>query len=205
MRESKDSQAPLGFPAIAMTSASIFGVHQQLALLGYVTLVILATGSGTAWAAHSTCALMQSIPGGEATAEAAILNHLKAQPPTTFSGKVKVGEVLNQPVKVNVSVTIKDPQDVDLKCLKSNFTYKFGIKVKVSGKAGSDTHQGTGRIGGHYTVTLAPNQATVCVGNLRLVGFNLAGVNNHVDNWIRAKINSSGLVANFPCQHIPIP
>ncbi|MDP2816428.1 MAG: hypothetical protein Q8O19_07095 [Rectinemataceae bacterium] len=188
-----------------MTLASKFGVQQPLALLGYATLVILVTGSGAARAGHSTCSLMQSIPGGEATAEAAILNHLKAQPPTTFSGKVKVSEVLNQPVKVTVSVTIKDPKDADLKCLKSNFTYKFGIKVKVSGKAGSDTHQGTGQVGGHYTVTLAPSQAKVCVSNLRLVGFNLTGVNNHVDNWIRAKINSSGLVANFPCQHIPIP
>ncbi len=188
-----------------MTVAFKFGVPQQLALLGYAMLVILATGSGAARAAHSTCGLMQSIPGGEVTAEAVILNHLKAQPPTTFSGKVKVSEVLNQPIKVNVSVTIKDPKDVNLQCLKSNFTYKFGIKVKVSGKAGSDTHQGTGQIGGHYTATLAPNQATVCASNLRLVGFNLAGVNNHVDNWIRAKINSSGLVANFPCQHIPIP
>jgi hypothetical protein len=54
-------------------------------------------------------------------------------------------------------------------------------------------------------VTLAPNQATVCVTNLRLDGLNLTGVNNRVDNWIRARINSSGLVANFPCQHIPIP
>jgi hypothetical protein len=188
-----------------MTVASKFGVQQQLALLGYAMLVILATGSGTARAAHSTCALMQSIPGGEATAEAVILKHLKAQPPATFSDKVKVGEVMNQPIKVNVSVTIKDPKDVDLKCLKSNFTYKFGIKVTVSGKAGSDTHQGTGRIAGHYTVTLAPNQATVCVSNLRLDGLNLAGVHSRVDNMIRAKINSSGLVANFPCQHIPVP
>jgi len=188
-----------------MTVASKFGVQQPLALLGYAMLVMLATGSGAARAAHSTCSLMQSIPGGEATAEAAILNHLKAQPPTTFSGKVKVGEVMNQPIKVNVSVTIKDPKDVDLKCPQSNFTYKFGIKVTVSGKAGSDTHQGTGRVGGHYTVALAPNQATVCVSSLRLDALNLAGVNNRVDNWIRAKINSSGLVANFPCQHIPIP
>jgi hypothetical protein len=188
-----------------MTLAFKFGVQQQLALLGYATLVILVTGSGAVRAAYSTCSLMQSIPGGEATAEAAILNHLKAQPPMTFSDKVKVGEVMNQPIKVNVKVTIEDPKDVDLKCLKSNFTYKFGIKVTVSGKAGSDTHQGTGRIGGHYTVTLAPNQATVCVTNLRLDGLNLTGVNNRVDNWIRARINSSGLVANFPCQHIPIP
>ena len=187
-----------------MTIASIFGAQQKLALLGYVTIVILATVSGAVRAAHSTCALMQSIPGGEATAEAVILNHLKAQPPTTFSGKVKVGEVLNQPIKVNVSVTIKDPKDVDLTCLKSNLTYKFGIKVTVSGKAGSDTHQGTGRIGGHYTAALAPNQVTVCVTNLRLEGLSLAGVNNHVDNWIRVKINSSGLVANIPCKHIPV-
>ena len=131
-----------------MTIATKFGVPQQFALLACTAILVLAIGSGAALAAHSTCALMQSIPGGETTAEAAIFNHLKAQPPTTFSGKVKVGEVLNQPVKVNVSVTINDPQDVDLKCLKSNFTYKFGIKVKVSGKAGSATHQGTGRIGG---------------------------------------------------------
>lgn len=188
-----------------MTIASIFGAQRQLALLGYVTLVILATVSGAVRAAHSTCALMQSIPGGEATAEAVILSHLKAQPPTTFSDKVKVGEVMNQPIKVNVRVTIKDPRDVDLKCPQSNFTYQFGIKVTVSGKAGSDTHQGTGRVGGHYTVALAPNQATVCVSSLRLDALNLAGVNNRVDNRVRAKINSSGLVANFPCQHIPIP
>jgi hypothetical protein len=187
-----------------MTLAFKFGVPQQLALLGYATLVILVAGSDAVRAAHSTCALMQSIPGGEATAEAAILNHLKAQPPTTFSDKVKVGEVMNQPIKVNASVTIKDPKDVDLKCPQSNFTYKFGIKVTVSGKAVSDTHQGTGQIGGHYTVTLAPNQATVCVSNMRLDGLNLAGVHSRVDNMIRAKINTSGLAANFPCQHIPI-
>lgn len=89
-----------------MTLASKFGVPQQLALLAYATLVILVAGSGAVRAAHSACSLMQSIPGGEATAEAAILNHRKAQPPTTFSDKVKVGEVMNQPIKVNASVTI---------------------------------------------------------------------------------------------------
>jgi len=41
--------------------------------------------------------------------------------------------------------------------------------------------------------------------DLRLDGLSLAGVHSRVDNLIRAKIYSSGLVASFPYQHIPIP
>jgi hypothetical protein len=43
-RESNVSEAPLRFPAVAMTIASKFGVQQPSALLGYAMLVILATG-----------------------------------------------------------------------------------------------------------------------------------------------------------------
>ena len=143
--------------------------------------------------------------GGEATAEGVILSHLQAQPPTTFSGKVKVWSTPVSSIKVKVKVTIKDPKDVDLTCAKSDFSYKFGLKVTVSGKAGSDTHHGTGRITGHYTVAPSPGSATVCVNGLRLAGLNLEGVNNHVDDWIKKQINKSGLVDAFPCQNIPMP
>lgn len=160
---------------------------------------------GAAWAAHSTCSLLEMIPGGEATAEGVILAHLQAQPPTKFSGKVKVGSTPLGPIKVKVKVTIKDPKDVNLTCAESDFSSKFGIKVKVSGKAGSDTHEGTVRIAGHYTVSASPSSATVCVNHLKLDGLNLEGVNNHIDDWIRKKIEASGLVADFPCQHIPLP
>lgn len=176
-----------------------------LAIAG-VALAGEGIGGGTsARAAHSTCALLEPIPGGEATAEGVILAHLQAQPPTKFSGKVKVGSTPFGAVKVKVKVTIKDPKDVTLKCPDSDFSYKFGVKATVSGKAGSDTHEGTGRIAGHYTVSPAPTEAKVCVDHLKLAGLNLEGVNNHVDDWIRGKIQDSALLAGFPCQHIPLP
>lgn len=159
---------------------------------------------GAARAAHSTCSLLDMIPGGEATAEGKILSYLQAQPPTKFSGKVKVGSTPMGAIRVKVKATIKDPKDVDLACAQSDFSYRFGIKVTVSGKAGSDTHSGTGRIVGHYTVSPSPTSATVCVDHLKLAGLNLEGVNNHVDNWIRKQINKSGLLAAFPCQSIPM-
>jgi hypothetical protein len=148
---------------------------------------------------------LEPIPGGEATAEGVILAHLQAQPPTTFKGKVKVGSTPLGAVKVKVKVTIKDPKDVNLKCPDSDFSYKFELKATVSGKAGSDTHKGTGRIGGHYTVSPLPTAARVCVDHLELAGLNLEGVNNHVDDWIRGKIQDSALLAGFPCQNIPMP
>lgn len=178
---------------------------KNLILVSLVSVWFISGAMGEALAAHSTCALLETIPGGEATAEGKILSHLQAQPPTTFSGKVKVGEVLNQPVKVKVKATIKDPTDVDLTCAKSGFSYKFGLKVTVSGKAGSDTHHGTGRITGHYTVAPSPGAASVCVSNLKLAGLNLSGVNNHVDDWIKKQINKSPLLETFPCQNIRIP
>ncbi|MFZ5877666.1 MAG: hypothetical protein ACOYXU_14865 [Nitrospirota bacterium] len=175
----------------------------RLTLVSLVTVLFIGGAmSGTALAAHSTCALMAPIPGGEATAEGKILAYLQAQPPTTFKGKVKVGSTPFGAIKVKVKATIKDPKDVDLTCAQSDFSYKFGIKVTVSGKAGSDTHNGTGRIAGHYTVSPSPNSASVCVNHLKLAGLNLEGVNNHVDDWIKKQINNSGLVG-LPCQNIP--
>jgi len=190
------------------SACSMGGTRQWMAALVVAAVAVAGEGiggGGMALAAHSTCALLETIPGGEATAEGVILAHLQAQPPTTFEGKVKVGEVLNQPVKVKVKATIKDPQDVDLTCAKSGFSYTFGLKVTVSGKAGSDTHHGTGRITGHYTVALSPGNASVCVSDLKLAGLNLEGVNNHVDKWIKKQINKSGLLETFPCQNIPMP
>ncbi len=175
------------------------GLYRILVGLRATTLLVWGLGLGgwaQVYAAHSTCGLISSVPGGEPVVEAAILNYLKSQPPTTFSDKVKVGSTPLGPVKVKVKVTIKDPKDVDLKCTKSDFSYKFGIKATVSGKAGSSTHNGTGRIEGHYTVSPTPK---VCVNNLRLAGLNLENVQNKVDQWIRGQINSSDLTADFPC------
>jgi hypothetical protein len=180
--------------------------------LTFISLVSLVSAlfisgamEGAAWAAHSTCALMEPIPGGEATVEGVILAHLQAQPPTTFKGKVKVGSTPFGAVKVKVKVTIKDPKDVNLKCPDSDFSYKFGLKATVSGKAGSDTHEGSGKIAGHYTVSPQTAAARVCVDHLQLAGLNLEGVNNHVDEWLREKIQESAFMAGFPCQNIPMP
>lgn len=190
------------------SGCSVGAVQRWAVALAVAGVAVAGDGLGgwaTARAAHSTCGLFQSIPGGESTAEGVILAHLQSQPPTTFSGKVKVGSTPVGPIKVKVKVTIKDPKDVSLTCAKSDFSYKFGIKATVSGKAGSDTHHGTGRITGHYTVALSPGNASVCVNDLKLAGLNLEGVNNHVDNWIKKQINKSGLLETFPCQNIPMP
>ncbi len=140
------------------------------------------------------------------TVETWALTNLNNRLPKTFSGKVTVGHVpvTHDPIKVNVEATIKKPaKNVDIVCAPSSFSSRLDIKVRVSGRAGSSTHDGDGRITGHYTVTSSPTR--VRVSNLTMASLNLQGVENDVDNWIRVKINSSGLVANFPCRHIPIP
>lgn len=149
-------------------------------------------------AAHNTCALVAQA-GGEATVEAWALTALNAKLPKTFSGKVTVGHVpvTNDPIRVNVDATIKNPaKNVDIVCAPSSFSSRLDIKVRVSGRAGSSTHDGAGRITGHYTVaSLSP--VRICVSNLNMAGLNLQGVQNDVDNWIRKQINASALVAPF--------
>ena len=81
-------------------------------------------------------------------------------------------------------------------CAASSFSTKFDIEVRVSGRAGSTTHNGDGRIKGHYTVgSLSP--VKICVSNLTLAGLNLHGVQNDVDNWVRRQINASGFLGPF--------
>lgn len=108
--------------------------------------------------------------------------------------------MLGQPVRVDVRLTVKNPKSVDLVCAVSIFSFVFDIVVTVSGQAGSTTHSGSRRIGGHYIVTSAlPNSPpTVCPQNLRLTALNLQGVQNDIDNWVRQQINASALVGNLP-------
>ncbi len=170
-----------------------------------VTAVVLAafTVMGSvvgdwAQASHNTCSLVAQA-GGEATVEAWALAALNAKLPKTFSGKVTVGHVpvTNDPIKVNVDATIKKPaKNVDIVCTPSSFSSRLDIKARVSGRAGSSTHDGDGRITGHYAVaSLSP--VKICVSNLNMAGLNLQGVQNEVDNWIRKQINASGLVGPF--------
>lgn len=169
-----------------------------------VCLAILALAPD-ARASHNTCSLIAQAGGpmmgailGEWVVEEAALVLLNSRLPQTFSGKVTVGRVpvTGDPIKVQVDATLLKPaKNVDIVCASSSFSSKFNVKARVSGKLGSDTHEGEGRVTGHYTVDSTSRKA--CVGNLKLAGLNLRGVQNDVDNWIRKKINASGLVANF--------
>ncbi len=90
---------------------------------------------------------------GEAQVEAWALASLNAKLPKTFSDKVKVGEMLGQPVRVKVRATLERPaKNVNIVCATSSFSTKFDLEVRISGKAGRSTHKGDGRVTGHYTV-----------------------------------------------------
>ncbi len=167
-----------------------------------VSILVVADGGLGGWsraeASHNTCGLIAQVPGGQTAVETWALTALNAKLPKSFSGKVTVGHVpvTGDPIKVNVDATILKPaKNVDIVCIPSSFSSKFDIRVRVSGRLGSDTHSGDGRIAGHYTVTSSPTR--VCVGNLSMAGLNLQGVQNNVDNWIRQQINSSGLIGPF--------
>ena len=106
-------------------------------------------------------------------------------------GKVPI---TNDPIRVDVDATIKKPaKNVNITCASSSFSSKVDIRARVSGQAGSSTHDGDGRITGHYVVYLA-NPPRLCVKNLKMASLNLQGVQNDVDNWIRKKINDSLIV-----------
>ncbi len=146
----------------------------------------------------NTCGPIAQVPGGEATVEAWALANLNAKLPMSYSGKVTVGRVpvTNDPIRVNVDATIKNPaKNVDIVCAQSKFSSRLDVRVRVSGRAGSSTHNGDARVTGNYTVALSP--ARVCVANLKLSDLNMHNVQNDVDDWIRKKINQSGLLAPF--------
>ncbi len=146
----------------------------------------------------NTCGPIAQVPGGEAAVEAWALANLNAKLPMSYSGKVTVGRVpvTNDPIRVNVDATIKNPaKNVDIVCAQSKFSSRLDVRVRVSGRAGSSTHNGDARVTGNYTVALSP--ARVCVANLKLSDLNLHNVQNDVDDWIRKKINQSGLLAPF--------
>ena len=176
---------------------------KRWALAGLLMSSFVVAGGGLggwfrAEGSHNTCGLIAQVPGGQTAVEAWALTALNSKLPQSFSGKVTVGHVpvTGDPIKVNVDATILKPaKNVDIVCTPSSFSSKFDIKVRVSGKLGSDTHSGDGRIAGHYTVSSSPTK--VCVGNLSMAGLNLQGVQNNVDNWIRSQINSSGLIGPF--------
>lgn len=172
-----------------------------LGVLLVATFVVADGGLGgwsRAEASHNTCGLIAQVPGGQTAVEAWALASLNSKLPKSFSGKVTVGHVpvTHDPIKVNVDATILKPaKNVDIVCTPSSFSCKFDIRVRVSGRLGSDTHSGDGRITGHYTVTTSPTR--VCVSNLSMAGLNLQGVQNDVDNWIRKQINASSLIGPF--------
>jgi hypothetical protein len=155
-------------------------------------------GTAPVHAAHNTCSLVTQA-GGETAVETWALTNLNAKLPKTFSGKVTVGRVpvTNDPIRVDVDATIKKPaKSVDITCASSALSSKLEIRVRVSGRAGSSTHEGDGRITGHYTIAAA-SPPRVCVSNLKMASLNLQGVQNDVDDWIRKQINHSALVGNF--------
>lgn len=171
--------------------------------LGAFGLTFLLAGEGPGGrsevhAGHNTCALVTQA-GGEATVEGWALGALNGKLPKSFSDKVTVGHVpiTNDPIKVDVDATVKKPaKNVNIVCGSSSLSSKLDIKVRVSGKAGSSTHEGEGRITGHYTV-VAGSPIKICVSNINMASLNLQGVQNDVDNWIRKKINNSSIVGNF--------
>ncbi len=149
-------------------------------------------------ASHNTCALL-SQAGGEAAVESQALTELNKQLPKHFSGKVTVGRVpvTNDPIRVEVDATVKKPaKSVSITCASSRLATRVDLRVRVSGRAGSSTHEGEGRITGHYTIQ-ASTPPRVCVRDLKMASLNLQGVQNDVDDWIRGKINESSLVGNF--------
>lgn len=194
----KETPLNVARPCIANYRA---GKRWTLVGLLMSTLVIAGGGSGgwtKAEGSHNTCGLVAQVPGGETQVETWASTNLNNRLPMTFSGKVRVGTTpWGDPIKVNVDATIKKPaKNVDIVCIPSSFSSRFDLTVRVSGRLGSDTHSGDGRIAGHYTVSsISPPR--VCVGSLGLAGFNLHGVQNDVDNWIRKKINASGLIGPF--------
>lgn len=153
---------------------------------------------GSRASSMNTCGPIAQVPGGEAAVEAWALANLNAKLPMSYSGKVTVGRVpvTNDPIRVDVDATIKNPaKSVDIVCAQSRFSSRLDVRVKVSGKAGSSTHNGDARVTGNYTVALSP--ARVCVANLKLSDLNLHNVQNDVDDWVRKKLNQSGLMGPF--------
>lgn len=180
------------------------GTDVRWAAVGVLVSSLLVVGGGLGGrsevhAAHNTCGPIQQV-GGEASVEAKALNALNGRLPRSFSGKVTVGHipVTNDPIRVDVDATIKKPaKNLNLTCASSNFSTRVDIRVRVSGKAGSSTHEGDGRITGHYVVILG-NPMRMCVRGLKMANLNLQGVQNDVDNWIRKKINDS-IIVNEIC------
>lgn len=170
---------------------------------GVLVLCFLVAGDGLGdWsevhASHNTCGAIQQA-GGEALVEAKALEALNQRLPQDFSGKVTVGHVpvTNDPIRVDVDAKIKKPaKNVNVTCASSGFSTRVDIRVRVSGKAGSSTHEGDGRITGHYLV-YAGNPSRMCVKDLKMSNLNLQGVQNDVDNWIRKKINDSVIVSTI--------
>jgi hypothetical protein len=184
----------------------LVGANARRLAVGLLVASALAAGGGIGhWAevsaAHNTCQAINQA-GGEAAMEAHAKATLDSRLPQSYSGKVTVGKVpvTNDPIRVDVDATIKKPaKSVNITCASSTFSTRVDIRAKVSGRAGSSTHEGDGRITGHYFVYLA-NPPRVCVKNLKMASLNLEGVQNDVDNWIRKKINDSIIVQDICSQ-----
>ncbi len=176
------------------------GPNARWIAVGMLVTSVLVAGDGIGrWsevhASHNTCQLLNQF-GGEASVEARAKATLDSRLPQTYSGKVTVGKVpiTNDPIRVDVDATIKKPaKNINITCASSSFSSKVDIRARVSGQAGSSTHDGDGRITGHYVVYLA-TPPRLCVKNLKMASLNLQGVQNDVDNWIRKKINDSLIV-----------
>ena len=165
-------------------------------ILGGLGIVVAIAGPVAA--SHNTCALVNQA-GGEPAVEAWALAKVNTKLPKHFSDKVTVGHVpvTNDPIKVDVDATVKKPaKSVNITCATSAFSTRVDIRVRVSGRAGSSTHEGEGRISGHYTISAA-NPPRVCVSDLKMASLNLQNVQNEVDDYIRKQINKSALVENF--------
>lgn len=189
---------PGGIRRSAVSAAGVETGQRRVAV-GLLMAIFMVVWLGTlsqGEASHNTCSLVAQV-GGEAQVEAWALASLNSKLPKTFSDKVKVGEVLGQPVRVNVRATMEKPaKNVDIVCASSSFSSKLDLEVRISGKAGSSTHNGDGRVTGHYTVA-STSPVKVCMGDLKLAGLNLRNVQNEVDGWIRKQTNKSGLLGSF--------
>jgi hypothetical protein len=163
-------------------------------------LAVAACGAPSAMASHSTCAAMGG-PANEALAESLILAEMKDEGTLHFGPKkVRIGGPDWAPIKVKVEAWVSNPRNLDITCATSTFKLKVDVKARVSGRAGSVTKKGDARIEGHIKVVLS-TPPKVCPEDVKMPELNLQGINNKVDDWIRKKINQSGLV-QVPCQQV---
>lgn len=168
-----------------------------------VVSATLPSWSQVAAQSHNTCSMIEQAGGiAKVQQEAfdAVKDHLEAN--STFGGDVNIGSKLI-PIWVRVKATVSNPRSFVLDCSDSKVSLRFDVKVTISGNLGSDTHEGSGRVEGHYTVSvnLDHGKVTVCVGDVKVTDLNLEGVQNDIDSWLKGKVQK--VISGF-CKDIPV-